>query len=205
MQYSTLASEESVKNTSEALLDHGYEPIILENGEEALEKIKSFIPEGVSVMNGSSTTLQQIGFVEYLKEGEHSWNNLHETVLLEKDPIKQNLLRKHAVVSDYYLGSAHAISETGELVIGSNSGSQLPHLAYTSPNIILVISTKKITPTLLDALERLEKHVKPLEDERMKGVYGVGTTLSKILVLRREPKNNGGNIKILLVKEDLGF
>ena len=45
MQYSTLASEESVKNTSEALLDHGYEPIILEDGEEALEKIKSFIPK----------------------------------------------------------------------------------------------------------------------------------------------------------------
>src|SRR3989344_8255971 len=156
-------------------------------------------------MNGSSTTLQQIGFVEYLKEGKHSWNNLHETVLLEQDSQKQRLLRRHAVVSDSYVGSVHAISETGELVIGSNSGSQLPHLVYTSPNIILVVSTKKITPTLLDALERLEKYVKPLEDERMKGVYGVGTTLSKILILRREPKNHGRNIKILLVKEDLGF
>ncbi len=205
MQYSTLASEESVKNTSEALLDHGYEPIILENGEEALEKIKSFIPEGASVMNGSSTTLQQIGFVEYLKEGEHSWNNLHETVLLEKDPIKQKFLRKHAVVSDYYLGSVHAISETGELIIASNSGSQLPHLAFTSPNIILVVSTKKITPTLSDGLNRIDEHILPLENENMMQKYGVGTMHTKTLILHRENPSHGRKIRVILVKEDLGF
>lgn len=205
MQYTTLATEESIKGTTKALLEHGYEPTVLENGEEALEKIKSLIPIGASVMNGSSTTLEQIGFIDYLKSDKHKWNNLHAKVLLEKDPDKQKLLRKHSVVSDYYLGSVHAVSETGELIIGSNSGSQIPHLAYTSQNIILVVSTKKITPTLLDALERLEKYVAPLEDERMKRAYGIGTIHSKTLILRRENPKSGRKIQVILVKEDLGF
>lgn len=205
MQYTTLATEESIKDTTKALLEHGYEPTVLENGEEALEKIKSLIPIGASVMNGSSTTLEQIGFIDYLKSDKHKWNNLHAKVLLEKDPDKQKLLRKHSVVSDYYLGSVHAVSETGELIIGSNSGSQIPHLAYTSQNIILVVSTKKITPTLLDALERLEKYVAPLEDERMKRAYGIGTIHSKTLILRRENPKSGRKIQVILVKEDLGF
>jgi len=106
-------------------------------------------------MNGASRTLEEIGYVDYLKSGTHGWKNLHEEILAEKDPATQALLRKQSVLSDYYLGSAHAVTQTGELVIASNSGSQLPHLAYTSPNIILVVGTHKIVPTLQDALARI--------------------------------------------------
>jgi hypothetical protein len=64
-------------------------------------------------MNGASTTLQQIGYVDYLKEGKHGWNNLHDGILAEKDTAKQAELRKHSVVSDYYVGSVHALTDTG--------------------------------------------------------------------------------------------
>lgn len=205
MQYTTLATEESIKKAGKTLLEHGYESIVLENGREALEKIKSLIPEGASVMNGSSRTLEQIGFVEYLKSGKHPWNNLHEAIVLEKDPESQKKLRKDSVNSDFYLGSAHAISETGEMIFASNSGSQLPHLAFTSQNIILVVSTKKITPTLLDGLNRIDKHIVPLENENMMQKYGVGTIHSKTLILHRENPRSGRKILVILVKEDLGF
>ena len=156
-------------------------------------------------MNGSSRTLEQIGFVDYLKSGKHGWNNLHEAILNEKDKAKQAILRKQSVISDYYLGSVHALVETGEFVIASNSGSQLPYLVFTSPNLILVVSDKKIVPTLKEAMKRLEKHVIPLEDKSIREKYGVGTAPNKILIFKGENPMLGRKVRMILVKEDLGF
>jgi L-lactate utilization protein LutC len=177
----------------------------MQNGKETLEAIKKLIPQGASVMNGASVTLEQIGFVDYLKAGEHGWNNLHATILAEQDKEKQAQLRKLSVVSDFYLGSAHALTEGGELVIASNTGSQLPHLVFTSPNLILVVSTKKIVPSLEAGFERLEKHVVPLEDVHMKEKYGSGTKRNKTVILHGENPNMKRSVTVLLVNEDLGF
>lgn len=205
MDYEKLATEASVEKTTLALKANGMDGIVVNTAAEALEKIKELVPKGVSVMNGASTTLQQIGFVDYLKEGNHGWNNLHANIIAETDAVKQGELRKQAILSDYYLGSVHGISETGELVIASNTGSQLPHLVYTSPNLVLVVSTKKITPTVADALARLETHVIPQEDARMQKAYGFGTTYAKTLILHKENPMMGRKITVVFVKENLGF
>lgn len=205
MNYTKLASKEALDRIVIALTANNFMPEVLANKEAALARVKELIPKGASIMNGSSTTLQQIGFTDYLKAGEHGWRNLHEDILAEKDPAKQAELRKHSVLSDYYLGSVHALSESGELVIASNSGSQLPHLAYTSPNLILVVSTEKIMPTLADALKRLEEHVVPLEDERAKAAYGYGTMHTKTLILHKENPALGRTVHVLLVEEKSGF
>ena len=156
-------------------------------------------------MNGSSRTLEEIGFVDYLKSGQHGWNNLHATVLSEKDAATQMRLRKEAVLSDFYLGSVHAITEGGESVIASNSGSQLPHIVFTSPNVIFVVSVKKIVPTLADAMKRLEEHVVPLEDERLMQVYNAHTQISKIVIFKKENTRMGRRVHMILVEESLGF
>ncbi len=207
MEYETLASKETIDKTIQALAAINVEAEVVNDKAEALEKIKSYIPAGASVMNGTSTTLEQIGYVEYLKEGKHGWVNLHEKILEEKDPMKQSVLRKQSTVSDYYLGSVHGVSETGEFVIGSNSGSQLPHIVFSSQNLIFVVSTKKIAPTLADAQKRLETHVVPQEDVRMKKVYGpqAGTKLSKEVIFRFEPPYTKRKVRMLFVNENLGF
>src|SRR3989344_7620312 len=130
MKYDILVSKESVEKTMQALTERGHLPEFIESRAQALARIKELIPTDASVMNGSSRTLEEIGFVQYLKDGEHGWNNLHEAILSEKDPAAQAMLRKQSVLSDYYLGSAHAIAETGEIVVASNSGSQLPHMVF---------------------------------------------------------------------------
>lgn len=203
--YTTLASPGSVQRASEGLKARRFDPIFVENGAKALELIKTLIPKGASVMNGSSVTLEQIGFVEYLKAGEHGWNNLHAGILAENDTGKRQYLRAQSSLSDFYLGSVHALSETGEMVIASNTGSQMPHLVYTSPNLILVVGTHKIVPTLEAAIERLHKHVVPLEDEHMKQLYGSGTTLNKTVILHGESAMMKRSAKVILVGEKLGF
>src|ERR1041385_7955946 len=144
MTYETLATEEEIKKASDALVANGFHAEVVATRQEALEKIKSLIPSGASVMNGSSITLEEIGYMEYLKSGKHSWVNLHAQVNAENDRQKRTEFRKKAALSDYYLGSVHALTEDGQMIIASNTGSQLPHLAYTSKNLILVVGTQKI-------------------------------------------------------------
>jgi L-lactate utilization protein LutC len=205
MDLNTLASAASIEKASAALTNNYFEPIVVSSKAEALAKILELIPEDASVMNGASVTLKEIGYMDLLKSGKHTWNNLHEAILAETDKAKQAELRKQSVLSDFYLGSAHAVTEAGEIVVASNSGSQLPHLAYTSPNIIVVVGTNKIVPALADAFERIEKHIIPLEDVRMKEVYGFGTTHAKTLVLHKENPALGRKVRIIIVKESLGF
>ena len=203
--YNKLATKESVDKTIKALGELNVEAMYVENGKAALEKIKELIPPGASVMNGSSVTLEQIGYVDYLKEGKHGWNNLHEAIIAESDPAKKSALRKQALLSEYYLGSVHGLAQTGQFVIASNTGSQLPHVVYSSKNIIFVVSTKKIVPTLPEAYERLMKHVVPLEEKHMQEKYNSGTFPSKIVTWNRENPSIKRKVRMLLVNEDLGF
>ena len=205
MTYDKIASTESITKKTTALKANGFNPIIVNTKEEALAKIKELIPAGASVMNGSSQTLSQIGFVDYLKAGQHGWNNLHEAIIKETDETKKAELRKQSSLSDFYLGSAHALSENGELIIASASGSQLPHLVFTSQNIILVIGSQKIAPTLEESIKRLREYVLPLENNRMKEVGMGGSILAKILILEKEPSFMGRSFNVILVNDILGF
>jgi len=205
MAYDTLASEETVTKTIAALAGHNFHAEVVHTKEEALARIKALIPEGVSVMNGSSRTLEESGFVEYLKEGTHGWDNLHEGILKEQDPAKQARIRRETTVSDFYLGSVHAVTEEGELFFASNSGSQLPHLAFSSPNVILVVGTHKIVPTLKDIEARMNDRILPLEEVNMQQKYGVSTQWNKTLVLHNENPHMGRTVRIIFVEEVLGF
>lgn len=203
--FNQLADKESLSKTVHALKERGYTVIVVQNKAEALEKIKAIIPTGSSVMNGTSVTLEQVGYLTYLASGKHGWVDFHARVSAESEPQKRRKLRREASLSDFYLGSVHALSETGEFVVASNTGSQLSHIVSTSPNLIFVVSTKKIVPTVEAALKRVNDYVFPRENKRMMEKYGVGTALNKILVFRGEAKVIGRTITFILVKEDLGF
>jgi hypothetical protein len=205
MDFQTLATPESIAKTTAALKEHNFESIQVNTKEEALEKIQELVPEGVSVMNGTSQTLQQVGYIDLLKSGKHKWVNLHAQVLSEPDKEKQALLRRQSVLSDFYLGSAHAITETGEILVASASGSQLPHLAFTSPNIVLVVGAQKITANLAEALRRIDEYVLPLEDKRALVAYGAHTAHAKTLILHKESPMMGRKVYVIIVNEKLGY
>ncbi len=204
-KFDKLADEESLKKTVEGLKKKNIAPFVVNTGKEAHDKVLELIPKGVSVMNGSSRTLEQVGFIEHLKSGDHGWDNQHETILTEKDPSKQAKLRKQALLADYYLGSVHAVTEDGDYIVASNTGSQLSHIVYSSSNLIFIVGTQKIVPTLEDALKRLEEYVVPLENENMQQKYGINTQVNKIVIVKNENPMAGRKVTMILVKEKLGF
>jgi LUD domain len=207
MNYNSLPTPERIHRTIEALQTRGVKGFLVETKEEALNQIQSMIPAGASVMTGASVTLQQIGFEALLIEGKHAWRNIKGEILAEKDPTKQTVLRKQGTLADYFLGSVHAITENGEILIASATGSQLSAYAYSSPNIIWIAGAQKITPTLESAFQRVRNYVLPLEDQHMKQLHGkdAGSFIGKLLIFEREAPYLHRNVNIILVNETLGF
>jgi hypothetical protein len=91
------------------------------------------------------------------------------------------------------------------MIIVSNTGSQLPHLVFTSPNIILVVGNQKIVSTLSEAFARVNEVVVPKEDVRARKVYGMGTMYAKTLILHKENPMMGRKVHVIIVNESLGF
>jgi L-lactate utilization protein LutC len=204
MNYDQLANSETVQETINALKGRNIEALLVNTKEEALEKIKGMIPAGASVMTGGSTTLNEIGFSDLLVSKNHPWKNLKDEIVAETDPEKQNELRKRSVLADYFLGSVHAVTKDGEILVASASGSQIPSYAFTSPNVIWVVGTQKIVGDLNAAFDRVKTYVFPLEDQRMKSTGAQGSVIARWLVFEREIMPNR-KVTMIFVNEKLGF
>jgi len=112
-------------------------------------------------------------------------------------------MAKIGAAPDWVVSSVHAVTEDGHLLIASNTGSQLSAEAYAGGRVILVVGTQKIVKDNNEGIRRIYEYCLPLEDERARKVYGMGSNVSKILIINKEifPKR----ITVILVKEKLGF
>jgi len=200
-----LPNKQIITRTIEAMKNRGIYTELVDSHREALRLIATRIPEGAQVMTGASTTLDQIGFTELLKSGAHKWKNLKQEIMSDKDPAKQGSLRVQATGAEYFVGSVEAVAETGEVVIVSASGSQIPAYAFNASNVVWVVGTQKIVPSLEEALRRIREHALPLETARMKSQGFPGSMIGKILILERELPQLGRNLTMILVNEKLGF
>jgi L-lactate utilization protein LutC len=204
-KWERLPNRETVDRTITALKSRGISAEFVPNRQEALERVTRLIPTGAELMTASSRTLDEIGFLALLKSGEHHWTSQNDIINAEKDPAKRAELRRRNVNVDYFLGSVHAISETGETIVGSASGSQIPSYAFTSKNVIWVAGTQKIVPSLEEGLRRVREHSLNLEIARMKSLGFPGSMIAKILIVEREPAQLGRKVSMILVNEKLGF
>jgi len=136
--------------------DRGIKTKSVSTREEALKLLAKKIPPGAEVMTGASATLDEIGFLQLLKLRTHQWKNLKTEITGEKDPVRQRELRVLAAAAQYFVGSAHAIAGTREIVVASASGSQIPAYAYSSNNVIWVVGAQKIA-SLDEGLRRVRE------------------------------------------------
>jgi hypothetical protein len=111
-------------------------------------------------------------------------------------------MRKLGAAPDYVLGSAAAVTDDGQIVVGSGSGSQLGAYAYAGGNVILVVGHQKLVRDLEEGLRRVREYALPREYVRMQGAGFPGSLLAKTLLIHYEPS---GRITVILVPVTLGF
>ena len=206
MDFDTPATTDRIEATMDALKARGITAELLQTREEALARLQTLIPAGASLSTGASLSLKEIGFEELLVSGSHPWRNLKAEYLDEKDPARQTLLRRQSALADYFLGSVHAVSQTGELVIASMTGSQLSPYAYAASNLIWVVGAQKITASLEEAVRRVREYVFPHEDKRMREFSGgrTGSMIGKLLIFEREAPFLNRKVSLLFVRQRTG-
>ncbi|WP_418285496.1 lactate utilization protein [Halorubrum sp. DTA46] len=198
-----MPDDETVEKAVENLEANGFDVVVVDDAAAALEAVETQIPAGASVMNGHSTTLEEIGFDDHLSEGDHEWESLPDQIWSIDDDAERQTARRASQTADYFLGGINAIATTGELVAADLSGSRIGAYPFAAGNVVIVSGVNKIVPTLSDALDRLESVAYPLENERAQEAYGVESAIAKQLIYRQETEE--GRTTVVLVREQLGY
>ncbi|MGA9098723.1 MAG: lactate utilization protein [Methanotrichaceae archaeon] len=203
-RWSRIPSESEINETAKTIEEKDNIKVIrVPDGNAALAKIKEIIPQGAEVMNGSSTTLIEIGYMDLLNSGTSSWKNLREIVISENDVDKRNELRRRSVSAEYFLSGVNAIAMTGEIVSCDGTGSRVGAWPFAAKHLVLVSGVNKIVPTLSDALQRVMEYAFPLEDARAKKALGAPSWIGKCVILANEKQT--GRVTLILINECLGY
>ncbi len=203
MAYDVVASDEQITKTKNALEERGLTVLVVEDEAAAKAAALELLPKGAEVMTATSDTLRALGLDAAINEsGEY--DSVHNKLnAMWGDESKKREQRKLGAAPDYIVGSVHAITEDGEVLVASNTGSQLPAYVYGAGQVIWVAGAQKIVSDLSEAEQRLEEHVVPLEDARALKAYGTHTNVSKKFILSKEV--TPGRITVIIVKKALGF
>jgi YkgG family uncharacterized protein len=200
-RYTARPDEQTVADTVAALEEHGFGVEIVDDLEAAREAVLALIPVGSSVMTNTSVTLEETGIAEAIDGGgpyDSARNRLKELDVA----TQRREMKAVAGQPDYSLGSVHAVTRDGTLVIASASGSQLASYAWGADNVIFVVGFQKLVPTLETALDRISEHSLPLEEARAWAAYGQHSRVGKILTIHEETP---GRIHIVLAPREVGF
>ena len=201
-----------------------------DNKSEAIDKILKVIPVSASIGISGSVTLDQLGIVKQLESRGNKLFNQYKSGISRQESLE--LRSQGARQADYFLTSANAISEKGELVFFSGYGNRTAGISYAK-NVIVVAGINKITSNIQSALARSREYATPLNCKRLSwstpcfedGICRQETCLfpeykrmcCQILIIEAEvtpdrPEGRGlasdsqsHRLKVILVGENLGF
>jgi acyl-CoA hydrolase len=200
-RFTSLPDDQALAATVVALEEHGFSVEVVDDSDAARSAVLARIPAGSSVMTNTSVTLDQTGIADAINDGG-PYESARNKMLALDFATQAQQMKAIGGQPDYALGSVHAITRDGTLVIASASGSQLASYAWGAANVIFVAGAQKLVPTLQAAHERIYQHSLKLEDARAQAAYGQHSQVGKILEIHQELP---GRIHIVLIRQPVGF
>jgi hypothetical protein len=200
-RFTALPDEDTLATTVSGLRARGFGVDVVDDLDAARRAVLARIPEGSSVMTNVSVTLQETGIVRAIDEGGPYESARTKCLALDR-ATELPALKAIMGQPDFSLGSVHAITRDGTLVIASALGSQLASYAWGAANVIFVAGAQKLVPDLATARERIYEHSLKLEDARALAVYGQHSRVGKILEIHQEEP---GRIHVVLIRQRIGF
>jgi acyl-CoA hydrolase len=201
-RFVTLPDEQTLQATVTALEEHGYSVEVVGDLDAARQAVLTRIPQGSSVMTNASVTLAETGIADAINDGSGGWDSARNRMFALDFATQAQEMKAIGGQPDYALGSVHAVTHDGVLVIASASGSQLASYAWGAANVIFVVGAQKLVPDLATAHQRIYQHSLPLEDARAQVAYGQHSQVAKILEIHQELP---GRIHVVLVRQQVGY
>ena len=200
-RFSQPASDARITKVVKALENNGFKVKVVDNLNELHEEVIRQIPASSEVFTATSRTLDAADLTEELNSNKYV-SVRDKFMPLYGQPDKELEMKRIGAASDYAVGSVHAITEDGQVLLASASGSQIPNYVYGAKNFIWTVGSQKLVKDLGEALDRIEHYAFHLEDERALEAYGNHSSINKILIYRKEPLGRG---TVIIVREPVGF
>jgi acyl-CoA hydrolase len=200
-RFTTLPDDRTLAATVVELEEHGFSVEVVDDLDAAREAVLARIPEGSSVMTNTSVTLDETGIAEAINNGG-PYDAARPKLMALDFATQLPEMKAIGGQPDYALGSVHAVTSDGTLVIASASGSQLASYAWGAANVIFVVGAQKLVPDLDAARERIVEHSLKLEDARAYAAYGQNSHVGKVLEIHQEDPDR---IHVVLIRQSVGF
>jgi LUD domain len=134
-RFTTLPDDETLAATVVALEEHGFSVEVADDLDAARHAVLARIPEGSSVMTNTSVTLEETGIAKAINDSGPYESVRNKMLALDFETQAQEM-KAIAGQPDFALGSVHAVTRDGALLIASASGSQLASYAWGASNVI---------------------------------------------------------------------
>jgi LUD domain len=201
LDFAAPASDAQVDSLAANLRDRNFEVVIVTSAAEVKDAVMERISVGAQVHSGKSKTLEDAGIFKELMESERYDFIRRRTQKMDR-ATQGDEIRRLSAAPDVMLGSVQAVTEAGQLVVTSASGSQIGPYASGAGKLILVVGSQKIVPDLDTAFHRIQEYVFPWEDARLREQMGIGTAITRTLIIERDFRP--GRTTIILVREPIG-
>ena len=212
----------NIEKTIEALRSNRMEVHHVHTAEEAKALALSMIPEGASIASGGSVTLAEAGIIDAIKEGNYNYIDRMAPGLTQEQKEAAMIA---AFGVDFYLASANAITEDGEIYNVDGNSNRVTALIYGPKNVIIVAGANKLVKNLDEAVLRVKTIAAPknavrlscntpcaklghcISLERNGGMTDGCKTPARICAnfTVMAYQRHAGRVKVILVDESLGY
>ena len=200
-EFGVAATRERMERARDALNRHNLATEIVPDSAAATAAVLALLPEGAEVHVALSETMKLIGVTDAVEQ-EGRFNAIRPRLKALNRETQKREMAKLATAPDYMLGSVHAVTEDGQLVIGSGTGSQLAPYASGAGMVILVAGAQKVVKDIAEGLQRVREYSLPMEDARMKSLGRAGSLLAQVLIMSYAMP---GRVHLFLVEESIGY
>ncbi|MEZ0536239.1 lactate utilization protein [Caldicellulosiruptoraceae bacterium PP1] len=204
--------ETNLNTLKNNLEKRNFDCFIIDKKEEVIDLIKDIVKEGSTVAVGGSMSLFEIGLIDFLRNGKYVFYDRYKEGL---SPNEIADIHRKAFFTDYFFMSSNAITLDGKLINIDGAGNRLAALLYGPKNVIVIVGINKLVQNEEQGIlrvrniasptncKRLSKKTPCVVDGQCHDCLSDDCICSHIVVTRRHSEK--GRIKVIVVKEELGF
>jgi L-lactate utilization protein LutB len=193
----------------ENLKKNGFSVEVADTKWKAFDIAKTYLVDGISVGLGGSTTVEEIGLLNYLETRKSiTLHNQYEKGISMEENLNR---RREGMLSDLFIASSNAITHDGYLVNVDGTGNRVAAQIFGPKKVLLIVGVNKIVKDLDEAFDRLKNTAAAKNIERInekaksfgkEPSYCWDNIANKFTLIKNEKP---GRTDIILVKEELGF
>lgn len=159
----TMTIEEKLETTAKALRSNNMQAFVVQDCEQAVQKVSELLKEGETISCGGSVSLAESGVLDLMKSGKY--NFLDRTKCANREEVEE--IYRKTFCADTFLTSANAVTLSGDIYNVDGNSNRVAAIAYGPKSVIFVVGCNKIVADLQEAQQRVKKVAAPANGTRL--------------------------------------